>query len=109
MWNCDALSRPKSGRVGVKIMLNKYSTIVLGAMLGVGTLAFTGTGASAAAMLPLSAIASGDAQGVEGGIIQASHKNGYKKKWKKRRFSRHCDYEFGGCGHFYRHRYHRPH
>jgi hypothetical protein len=91
-------------------MLNKYRTIVLGAMLGVGTLAFTGAGASAAAMLPLSAVASGDAQGVEGGIILANHKDGgHKKKWKKRRFSRHCDYEFGGCGHFYRHRHHRPH
>lgn len=82
-------------------MLNKYSAIVLGTMLGVGTLAFTGTGASAAAMLPLSAVASGDVQGVNGGIIQANHKNGYKKKWKKRRFSRRCNYEFGGCGNFY--------
>lgn len=70
-------------------------------MVGLGTLAFTGTGASAAAMLPLSTVASGDAQGVEGGIIQADHKNGYKKKWKKRRFSRRCNYEFGGCGNFY--------
>ena len=51
-------------------MLNKYRTIVLGAMLGLGTLAFTGAGASAAAMLPLSAVASSDAQSVQGGIIQ---------------------------------------
>ena len=90
-------------------MLNKYSTIVLGAMLGFGTMAFTGTGASAAAMLPLSAVASGDAQGIEGGIIQANHKNGHKKKWKKRHFRSHCNYEFGGCGYFYpRYRYHVP-
>ena len=34
-------------------MLSKYSTLALGTMLGFGTLAFTGAGASAAAMLPL--------------------------------------------------------
>ena len=62
-------------------MLNKYSTIVLGAMLGLGTLAFTGTVASAAAMLPLSAVASGSAHDVQGGIIQVDHEN---KKWKKK-------------------------
>ena len=90
-------------------MLNKYSTLVLGAMLGFGTLAFTGAGASAAAMLPLSAVASGDAQGVSDGIIQVGNKKWKNKKWKNRRFSRHCNYQFGGCGHFYRHRHHRPH
>ena len=65
-------------------MLNKYSTIVLGAMLGLGTLAFTGAGASAAAMLPLSAAASGDAQAVQGGIIQVDHKN---RNWQRRKLS----------------------
>ena len=92
-------------------MLNKYSTLVLGAMLGLGTLAFTGASASAAAMLPLSSVSSDDAQGVNGGIVQVDHKKkkGKKKKWKNRHFSRHCNYEFGGCGNFYpRYRYHAP-
>ena len=84
-------------------MSNTYKTLVLGAMLGLGTLAFTGAGASAAAMLPLAPVASSDVQGVRDGIIQVGHKNqGWKNKgwknnkWKKRRFNN-------------RHRHHGPH
>jgi hypothetical protein len=86
-------------------MLNKYSTIVLGAMLGFGTLAFTGTGASAAAMLPLSAVASGDTHAVLGGISQVDHKNKKwnKKKWHKKHFN-YCNDWYGGC--YNRHRRH---
>jgi BA14K-like protein len=86
-------------------MLNKYSTLVLGAMLGLGTLAFTGTGASAAAMLPLSAVASGSAHVVQGGIIQVDHKN---KKWKNKNWHKkhfnYCNDWNGGC-HNYRRRH----
>ena len=79
-------------------MLNKYSTIVLGAMLGLSTLAFTGSGASAAAILPLSAVASGDAQAAQGGIIQVDHKNNKwkKKKWHKKKFN-YCNDWDGRC------------
>ncbi len=75
-------------------MLNKYSALVLGAVLGLGTLAFTGPGASAAAMLPLSPVASSGAPGIHDGIIQAGNRNnnewkknkGWKNnKWKKKR------------------------
>jgi hypothetical protein len=60
MWDCDASSRQ-----------------------------FTGAGASAAAMLPLSAVASGDAQAVQGGIVQVDHKskNWQKKNWQRRKLS----------------------
>jgi hypothetical protein len=74
-------------------MLNKYSTIVLGAMLGLSTLAFTGTGASAAAMLPLSPIASGEANAANEGIVQVNH----KKKWQNKNFNNKCFYKNGGC------------
>lgn len=61
-------------------MSSKFSTIALGAVLGLSTLAFTGATASAAALLPLSAVTSGDAQGATGGIIQVDHKKWHKKK-----------------------------
>jgi hypothetical protein len=59
-------------------MSNKFASIALGAMLGLSTAAFTGTGASAAAMLPLSPVVTGQANGVSDSIIQVKH----KKKWK---------------------------
>ena len=62
-------------------MLSKISTIALGAMLGLGTLAFSGGSASAAAMLPLSQAVTGDANAAAGGIVQANHKKKWKKKW----------------------------
>ena len=74
-------------------MMNKYSTIVLGAMLGLGTLAFTGTGASAAAMLPLSPIASGETNAANEGIVQVNH----KKKWQNKNFNNKCFYKNGDC------------
>ncbi len=51
-------------------MLYKYTTLILGAMLGISTLAFSGASASAAAMLPLSPVASGEVNGVNDGIVQ---------------------------------------
>ena len=70
----------KEWSIGVKIMLSKTSTLALGAMLGLGTLAFSGASASAAAMLPLSQAVTGDANAAADGIIQANH----KKKWRHR-------------------------
>ena len=61
-------------------MSNKFSTIALGTVLGLSTLAFSGAGASAAAMFPFSAVTSGDVQGASGGIIQVDNKKWYKKK-----------------------------
>jgi hypothetical protein len=62
-------------------MSNKFSTLALGAMLGLSTLAFSGASASAAAMLPLSPIASGQANAASDGIIQVDSNKKWKKKW----------------------------
>lgn len=84
-------------------MSNKFSKIALGTMLGLSTLAFASAGASAAAMLPLSAVTSGDTQGASGGIIQVDHNKWHKKKkwnnnwnnnnhnWKHRKYRRGYD------------------
>ena len=61
-------------------MSNKFTSIALGTVLGLSAVAFTGATASAAAMLPLSAVTSGDVQGASGGIIQVDNKKWYKKK-----------------------------
>ena len=85
-------------------MLNKYSTLILGALLGLGTLAFSGASASAAAMIPLAPVASGEANGLNDGIVQVKHWNngrGYGRNWNNRRFNNRCKY--GGCRHFRRH------
>ena len=82
-------------------MLNKYSTLVLGAMLGLGTLAFTGTGASAAAMLPLSPIASGEANAANDSIVQVNH----EENWQNKRFNNKCIYNNDGCHNKYHNKY----
>ena len=88
-------------------MLNKYSTIVLGAMLGVGTLAFTGAGASAAAMLPLSPPVIDEANAIDGGVIQVKHKNN-KNKWHKKHFN-YCNDWNDGCYKKHRKKHRRDH
>jgi len=82
-------------------MLNKYRTLILGAMLGLGTLAFSGAGASAAAMLPLAPVAPGEANGLNDGNVQVKH----KKNWQNNNFNNNCFYKHGGC--YNRHRHNR--
>ena len=79
-------------------MLHKYRTLILGALLGLGALAFSGAGASAAAMLPLSPVALGEANAAGGGIVQVNHKN----KWNNNYFNNRCSYRYGGCRDYYR-------
>lgn len=62
-------------------MLHKFSTLALGTLLGLGTMAFTGTGASAAAMLPLSPVVNGQANAASDGVVQVNHRKKWKKKW----------------------------
>ena len=85
-------------------MLNKYSALLLGAMLGLGTMAFTGANASAAAMLPLSPIASGEANAANDGIVQVDH----KKNWQKKHFNK-CFYKNGDCYNKHRKKHRRNH
>ncbi len=58
-------------------MSSKFSTLALGTVLGLSTLAFSG--ASAAAMLPLSPAVTGQVNAGNDAIVQVKH----KKKWKK--------------------------
>ena len=84
-------------------MLNKYHTLILAAVMGISTLAFSGAGASAAAMLPLAPVASGEANGLNDGIIQAKHKNNnYNENWNYNHFDNNCFYKNGGCRHKHR-------
>ena len=57
-----------------EIMSNKVITLALGTMLGLSTLGLASAGASAAAMLPLSPLASGDVAASSNGIVQVDSK-----------------------------------
>ena len=81
----------------------------MGTMLGLSTMAFSGASASAAAMLPLSPTASGEANAAGAGIVQVKDSNNYNKwnyngQWKHKNK---C-YEYGDCNRKH-HRKHRRH
>jgi hypothetical protein len=83
-------------------MTSKFYLLALGAMLGFGTVTFSGTGASAAA-LPLSPSALGQANSVTDSIIQVDHKKDHRMRsnWEARRDGRRCSRREGNCRHFY--------
>lgn len=89
-------------------MSNKVITLALGTMLGLSTLGLANAGASAAAMLPLSPLASGDVAASSSGIVQADSKKYNKwnknKKWNKR-YGKRCNYYNDNCRHHYQGRY----
>jgi hypothetical protein len=90
-------------------MANKFNAMVLGAVLGLGAVAFTGTGSSAAALLPLAPSVAGHAEAAGSGIVEINHKkyhnnNNYNKKWNKK-FGKRCNYYSNNCRHHYRGRY----
>jgi len=64
-------------------MSNKFTSIALGAVLGLSAVAFSGASASAAAMLPLSPAVTGQANDGNNGIVQVDHNN----KWKKKKWN----------------------
>ena len=82
-------------------------------MLGLSTLAFSGASASAAAMLPLSPVVSGEANAPSDGIVQVDSKKynnnwNNNRKWNKR-YGKRCDYYNDNCRHRYRgHYYETP-
>jgi hypothetical protein len=78
-------------------MSSKFSTIVLGTMLGLSAVAFSGASASAAAMLPLSPVATGQANAGSDGIVQVE----YKKKWKKNWNNDNYDWQYRRHHHRY--------
>ena len=85
-------------------MTNKFRTLVLGAALGLGTLAFSGATVSAAAMLPLAQSALSETNAANTGIVEIKHKrkrNKWNNDWNFR--NNRCFDSYYGC------RYNRSH
>lgn len=85
-------------------MLNKFSLLAFGALLGFGTMALSGGGASAAAMLPLSPLASHQQNAANDSIIrvaQGDRDRRMRRDWNRDRDGRRCSKRFGDCRHFH--------
>ena len=86
-------------------MMKNSSLVLLGAVLGFGTLALTGGGASAAAMLPLSPLAASQSNVAGDGIIQVAQGNKMDRRmrsqWDWNRDGNRCNKRFGKCNHFH--------
>lgn len=93
-------------------MVNKFSLLALGAMLGFGAMTLSGGSASAAALLPLSPLASGQENIVNDGIIQVAQGKKDRRmrfEWEFRRDGRRCSRRSDNCRHFYHgHYYETP-
>ncbi len=81
-------------------MTGKFRLLALGAMLGFGAVSFSGTGASAGVLSPLTL---GQINTVSDGIIQVSHNQDHRmrSKWEARRDGRRCSRREGNCRHFH--------
>ena len=92
-------------------MINKFSLLALGAMLGFGAMTLSETSASAAA-LPLSPLASGQENIVNDNIIQVAQgkkDRRMRSEWNYRRDGRRCSKSYGDCRHYHRgHYYETP-
>jgi hypothetical protein len=85
-------------------MMKNLSLVVLGAVLGFGTLALTGGGASAAALQPFQPLAASQQNAANDGMIQlAAGKNDRRMRsdWNRDRDGRRCNSRFGNCRHFH--------
>ena len=83
--------------------MKNSSLVLLGAVLGFGTLALTGGGASAAALLQLSPLASSQQNVANDGMIQlaASKKDRrMRSDWNRNRDGNRCSKRSGDCRHF---------
>jgi BA14K-like protein len=74
-------------------MLGRYKTLMLGALLGAGTVAFSG--ASVAGTLPIAPLVI-DTNVSDAGIIQVNHRD-----WNRKRHGKRCREAFGDCRHFH--------
>lgn len=83
-------------------MTSKIRLFALGAMLGLGSVTFSGPGASAGA-LPLSPITPGQVNAVGDGVLQVNHRNDHRMRssWEGRRDGRRCSRREGNCRHFH--------
>lgn len=77
-------------------MLNKSNALILGAIMGLSTLAFSGANASAAAMLPLQPIAAAQ-MADDGNVLLQDVRMG----WDSRRDGRRCSSRRDNCRHYY--------
>jgi hypothetical protein len=83
--------------------MKNSSLVLLGAVLGFGTMALTGGGASAAALLPLSPLASSQQNVAASGIIEVAQSNRrMRSEWNRHRDGDRCSRRHGDCRHFHR-------
>jgi hypothetical protein len=82
-------------------MLNPYCPLILSTLLGVGSLAFVGTGASAETLPPADFVSSeGNVLAVA--IIQLPRKNRQQAIiWNQKTDGERCLYRVGACRHFH--------
>jgi hypothetical protein len=84
--------------------MKNSSLVLLGAVLGFGTMALTGGGASAAALLPLSPLASSQQNVAEDGMIQLAASRSDRRmrsSWNRHRDGDRCSRRNGNCRHFH--------
>ena len=85
-------------------MLNKFSLLAVGAILGFGSMALPGGGAFAAALLPLSPLVSSQQDVATDGMIQQAASRSDRRMrsdWESRRDGRRCSRREGNCRHFH--------
>jgi len=83
--------------------MKNSSLVLLGAVLGFGTMALTGGGASAAALLPLSPLASQPSTAGDGIILAQNKKERrMRDRWERNRDGNRCSRRNGNCRHFHR-------
>ena len=82
--------------------MKNLSLVILGAALGFGTMALTGGGASAAAMMPLSPLANSH---LNDGIIQVAQGDKKDRRmrydWNRKRDGNRCSWRNDNCRHFH--------
>jgi hypothetical protein len=85
-------------------MMKNLSLVILGAALGFGTMALTGGGASAAAMMPLSPLAANQSNVASDGIIQVAQGDKKDRRmrndWNRNRDGNRCSRRDDNCRHF---------
>jgi hypothetical protein len=79
-------------------MLARYKTLILGALLGAGTMAFSG--ASLAGTVPFALLTS-DTNAGDVGVIQVVERDRGHREWNRKRHGNRCREAFGNCRHFH--------
>ena len=92
--------------------MKNLSLVMLGAVLGFGTMALTGGGASAAALQPFQPLAQSQQNVANDGMIQlaaSKQERRVRSEWRRDRDGQRCSKRFGNCRHYHRgHYYETP-